>query len=492
LSRCGLDICEAARVSLHSVSDTSVVVIGGGVSGLAAAWRLVQRAPGVRVTVLEQSDRVGGDLRTEVLDADSGLVVDVGAEAMLARRPEAVELVEEVGLGDDLVHPATTRAAIWSRGALQPMPAGTVMGVPGDPSSLAGVLTPEEIAVVAREPALPAPPTHGDVDVASFVAGRMGQAVVDRLVEPLLGGVYAGHSARLSLQATVPVLWPAAVHGQSLLDTVRQHGVSSGSAGTAAGSSAAPVFAGIRGGVGRLVDALRDRLTEAGAEVRTGACAQVLRAGSMSGWEVELGPAGRGETLHADAVVVALPARRAGRLLGEVSPDAGRLLGDVPTASMAVATFLLPGSVLDGHELSGVLVPPVEGLLVKGATFSSRKWEWVHEAAGGQAVVRASIGRAGDEAELQVPDEELLKRAADELSQILRRPMPVRASLLTRWGGALPQYEVGHVDRVEQVRGAVGELRGLAVAGATYDGVGIPACVASADVAVEKVLADLG
>ncbi|GAB2679409.1 protoporphyrinogen oxidase [Thalassiella azotivora] len=468
----------------------TVVVVGAGVTGLATAWRLHRSDPDCRVVVLEQADRVGGALLRGQVDPDLGLVADLGAEALLARRPEAVDLVREVGLGDDLVHPATSRAAIWSRGRLHPMPSGTHMGVPGDPQALRGLLTDEEVARAAAEPALPAVPvTGGDVDVASFVAARVGPAVVERLVEPLLGGVYAGHASRLSLRATVPVLWPAALHGSSLLDTVRQH---TQGAGTAAGAGAgAPVFAGIRGGVARLVEGLRDRLAEGGVEVRTRACVQRLQR-SGDRWRLELGPAGRGPVLQADAVVLTVPAPRAARLLADAVPAAAAELGEVRTASMAVGTFVLPASVLDGLDVSGFLVPPVEGRLVKAATFSTRKWDWLRQDAGGRAVVRVSVGRADEEEQLQRPDAELLDAAAADLGEMLRRPVPYRSAVLTRWGGALPQYDVGHVDRVERARAAVAAHGGLAVAGASYDGVGVPACVAGADAAARTVLAALG
>jgi protoporphyrinogen/coproporphyrinogen III oxidase len=467
----------------------TVAVVGAGITGLATAWRLQRTAPGVRVLVLEQAARHGGALLAQALDVEGTVRADVGAEAMLARRPEAIALAEEVGLGEDLLHPATTRAAIYSRGSLHPMPRGTVMGVPGDPQALRGLLTEQEVARVAAEPALPAAPVTADVDVAGFVAGRMGAAVVERLVEPLLGGVYAGRADHLSLKATVPALWPAAMRGGSLLEEVRRQ---VGGSGTAVGSgSGAPVFAGIRGGVARLADRLRERLQERGVQVRTRACVQALRP-DAGGWQLELGPAGRGAVLRADAVVLALPAGRAGRLLTGVAPQAAVELAGIRTASLAIGSFVVPASVLDGLHVSGFLVPPAEGRLVKAATFSSLKWEWLTATASGKAVVRVSIGRAGEERALQLPDAELLRAAAADLEDLLDRPVPVDSSVLTRWGGALPQYEVGHVERVERIRAAIAEQPRLAVAGASYDGVGIPACIVSADAAASAVLAALG
>jgi oxygen-dependent protoporphyrinogen oxidase len=466
-----------------------VAVVGAGVSGLAAAWRLARSPGGPRVVVLEQAGRTGGVLlRRPVPGAPVPLVVDVGAEALLARRPEAVRLAREVGLGDALEHPATTRAAIFSRGALHPMPAGTLMGVPGDPESLRGLLTDEEVARAAAEPARDWSPLPGDVDVAGWVGGRVGAAVVDRLVEPLLGGVYAGHADRLSLRATVPALWPVAESGASVVEAVAART----GAGTAAGG---PVFAGIRGGVARLAEALTVRLAEAGAQVRTGTCVQQLSPRAGGGWRLRLGPAAAPERLDVDGVVLALPAGRSARLLHGVVPDGAAALGEVRTASMALATVVLPGDALDGlgdgEPLSGVLVPPAEGRLVKAMTFSTSKWAWVREAARGHAVVRLSVGRAGEERVLQRGDEDLLAAAVADAGELLGRPLQPLAGMVTRWGGGLPQYAVGHVDLVERVRSAVAEHAGLAVAGAAFDGLGVPACIASGEAAADRVLAGL-
>ena len=467
-------------------SRAPVVVVGGGISGLVAAYRLATSPHAPPVVLLEQAPTTGGALRRQSFVVDAAEIhLDVGAEALLARRPEATDLLREVGLGDDLVHPVTSRAAIWSRGALHPMPAGTVMGVPGDVEALRGLLSGDEVATVAAESGATHAPVAGDVDVASWVAGRVGQAVVDRLVEPLLGGVYAGHASRLSLRATVPALWPVARDGTGLLEAVR----ASKPPGTAAGADAAPVFAGVRGGVARLAETLHAHLVDRGVEVRTGACVQrVERRGDR--WVLHLGPAGRGGVVEAAGIVLAMPAQRAARLLEAELPSGATLLAGVTTSSMALCTVVTEAGTLDGLDLSGVLVPPVEDRPVKAVTFSSRKWAWVTEAAGGRDVLRMSVGRAGEERLLQRPDDELLALAVRDLEQMLDRPVSVAASAVTRWGGALPQYEVGHVDRVAQVREQVSLLPALAVAGSTYDGIGVPACIASAERAVAEVLAD--
>src|SRR4051812_30583660 len=181
-----------------------VVVIGGGIAGLAAAHRLLDR--GVRVTVLEASDRVGGKLLPGEI---AGTRVDLGAESMLARRPEAVTLAREAGLGDRLQAPATATASIWTRRALRPMPKGHVMGVPGTAAALSGVLSDEGLARIERDADLPRTEVGDDVAVGEYVAARLGREVVDRLVEPLLGGVYAGDAYRISMRPAGPPPFPA-------------------------------------------------------------------------------------------------------------------------------------------------------------------------------------------------------------------------------------------------------------------------------------------
>jgi protoporphyrinogen/coproporphyrinogen III oxidase len=460
----------------------SVVVVGAGIAGLSAAWRLVREAPGTRVVVLEAAGRVGGKLALAELD---GLVVDVGAESLLARRPEGVDLARDVGLGDDLTAPRPVGARLLSRGVLHPLPAGTLMGVPSSGPSVEGLLTSREAALVDDEPVRRHEPVGADVDVASFVSARVGQAVVDRMVEPLLGGVYAGHAGRLSLRATVPPLWEAAVTGRSVVETAAR-------AARAGAATQAPVFAGVRGGVGRLPLAVADALSARGVEVRTGATVRRLER-RPAGWRVVVGPTTDEQAVDVDAVVVATPAAPTSRLLADVAPAAAAALREVEYASIGIVTLVLPRAGLPASLAgTGFLVPPVEGRYVKAATFSSAKWAWLDDVAADRVVVRASVGRHREERDLQADDGEVVGRAVADLGDVLGAPLPPPvASGLTRWGGGLPQYAVGHVDRADLVRREVAREPGLAVAGAAYDGVGVPACVASGTRAATEVLTHL-
>lgn len=464
------------------MSRARVVVIGGGIAGLAAAWELTQRLPGERVVVLDAADRPGGKLRLERV---AGTLVDVGAESMLARRPEGLALVEEIGAGALLTHPVTTAAGVWSRGSLHPLPKGTLMGISGDPVSARGLLTDDEVARAADELPWPAGALAADVAVGDYVGSRLGRAVVDRLVEPLLGGVYAGHADRLSLQACVPSLFEVARSAGSLTAAAR----AAAAAGTA---NTTPVFAGLVGGMGRLPELLCAGLRERGVQIRSGVIARELHARPRGGWAVVTGPRPDPQTLEADAVVLAVPAAPASRLLRTHAPAAAEELAAVEYASMAIVTLAVAKDGLGELPGSGFLVPPVDGRGIKASTFTSAKWEWAASASDEAFFLRASVGRAREEADLQRPDQDLVALAVREVGEALGRPLTqVVDAHVKRWGGGLPQYAVGHVERIARVQAATQALPGLELAGAAYAGVGIPACIGSGRAAAEAVATHL-
>ncbi|MGX1272972.1 protoporphyrinogen oxidase [Streptomyces phaeoluteigriseus] len=453
-----------------------VVVVGAGVAGLAAAHRLLDR--GARVTVLEASDRVGGKLLPGEI---AGVRVDLGAESMLARRPEAVALAREVGLADRLRPPATATASIWTRGALRPMPKGHVMGVPGTASALAGVLSDEGLARIAYDADLAPTEIGEDVAVGAFVAARLGREVVDRLVEPLLGGVYAGDAYRLSMRSAVPQLFQAARTHRSLTEAVRDI-----QAKAAANQQTGPVFMGIEGGVGSLPLAVAASVEARGGEIRTRTPVTGLRREPAGGWRVTVGD----QPLHADGVVLATPAPVAAALLAAEAPEAAAELRTVEYASMALITLAYRRSAAALPDGSGFLVPPVDGRTIKASTFASQKWGWIADEDPDVAVLRTSVGRHGETAVLERSDAELVDVSRRDLKAATGLDATPLETRVTRWTDGLPQYPVGHHARVARIRGHVGKLPGLAVCGAPYDGVGIPACVASAYAAVDQVGGD--
>ncbi|HEV7203120.1 MAG TPA: protoporphyrinogen oxidase [Jatrophihabitans sp.] len=450
-----------------------LVVVGGGIAGLTAAWTAA--GAGVDVVLLEAAPTVGGKLKVAEL---AGVPVDIGAEAVLTVRPEGVALLEGAGLAGERIAPLTTSARVRAGGRSHALPARTMMGIPGDVEAVreSGVLSDAGLAALAAEPELPPlPPSTDDVAVGALVRSRMGDEVADRLVEPLLGGVYAGRADDLSLRATIPALAARLAGGGSLLDTARALAGGTGTRAPSAGS----IFTTLRGGLGRLPTTLAATGSFA---VRTSTTVRAIRR-IPTGFAVECGAVPVAEQLEADAVVVAVPASKAARLLQGIAPVAAAELGGIDSASMAVLSFAFTGVALP--EGSGLLVGAGERLAVKAVTLSSQKWPIE---SGGLTLLRASVGRAGEALALQMDDAELLTLARRELRALLGITAEPVDSLVTRWGGGLPQYGVGHVERVERIRSSVAEVPGLAVCGAAYDGVGIPACIASAQAAVARVL----
>lgn len=447
-----------------------VVVVGGGVAGVAAARRASDS--GADVVLVERSEVLGGKLRTHEVD---GLTLEAGAESLLTRRPEALLAVEAAGLGDRLVSPSTSGAGVWT-GALHPLPKEQLLGIPCDVSDpdLRGLLGDAAVDRLAREPQLRELPS--DITVGGLVMQQLGRAVVDLLVEPLLGGVYAGRADDISLDAALP----------GLLDRVRTSGslVQAAADLRAASASDRPAFASLRGGLGALPEAL---LHGTPVHVRRNTSAVALTP-EDEGWRVTTAD---GAVLDADAVILALPGYAVAPLLAEHAPRASSMAADLGYASVALVTAVFDGTAVRG-ELSGTgfLVPPVTGRLTKAATFVSRKWQWVREAAPEREVLRFSVGRAGDERALEGTDDDLADAVIAEVSPLLALTAPPRATRVTRWPRSLPQYRVGHRAVVSQARASL--PAGLAVCGAAWDGVGIPACIASGWEAADHLLQPSG
>jgi protoporphyrinogen/coproporphyrinogen III oxidase len=418
--------------------------------------------------------------------------MDEGAEALLARRPEGVELITAVGLGRDLVPAGVTSSAIYTRGAMRSLPRRQFMGVPADLDELSatGVVSPEGVARARDES--PRPGEAGDVSVTEYIGSRLGAEVVDRLVDPLLGGVYAGRSEDLSFVATLAPLAAATPRhatltgaAASLLPPAGGPSAGGGPSGRALGKPA-PVFVSLTTGIGALPEAVAKA---SGADVRTNAMVRELRR-TATGWRLTVGSAADPEYLDADAVILATPAAPAARLLKDSAGEAAARLAEIPYASMAIVTLAFRAEDFPAQQRSGYLVPAVDGRAVKAATFSTVKWP--HLAAKAPVhIVRCSVGRSGDVAVLQRDDEDLAALAAADLGGAIGITAAPVARRVTRWGGGLPQYNVGHLDRVAAIRAAVAGQPGLAVAGAAYDGVGIPACVSTAKSAAAQVLAYL-
>lgn len=458
-----------------------VVVVGGGISGLATAWYLRSGASGVvpDVALLEASGRLGGKIRTDEM---AGVPVEAGPDTFLARVPWAIDLCRELGLGDDLVAPATTKAYVLAGGRLRVLPRDHVLGVPLSARQLqrSKILTPAGLARAGLDLVLPRQPRPPDPSVAQVIGERFGPQLLDRLVEPLVGGINAGRADRLSMAATARPLAQAASRHRSLVVGLRAERRRSP-------PPTGPVFLGVGGGLERLVDRLAAHLEPADVRVDTPVAAVEKDAGGAVQVHLEA-PAADGSTVvEADAVVLATPAFVTARLLENAAATAAGALEEIRYASVAVATLAYrpPGtpSYLDG---SGFLVPRTEGRLMTACTWSTSKWPELRR--GGHILVRASAGRVDDERALELDDGELVKRFHAELSQIIGVDEPPVLSSVSRWPRSFPQYEVGHEDRVERVRAGLSTVPGVFVTGATYRGLGIASCIQQAEHTAGEVL----
>lgn len=448
----------------------SVLIVGGGIAGLSAALRLRDTlGDAVDITMVERGDRLGGKLATGEF---AGSPVETGAETFLVRRPEAVKLVERVGLTDRLRHPAPVSAGLVIDGRLIDMPRGTMMGIPADPAGVAEVVTPAALARMAAEPDAGKPllGPGEDISVGRLVRDRLGDEITDRLVDPLLGGVYAGRADDLSLEVTIPALAKAVRTHTRLIDAVASL------MPPPTTTTPAPVFGTLEGGLSTLVDAVAEA---AAADIRLGLPVRRLER-LATGWRAEVGSTRDPYHLTADAVVLALPAAPAARLLDDVDSTVAALVGELDYASLGLVSLAIPDAELP--ERSGFLVPATEGMTIKAATFFTKKWPHLTSPL---SILRASIGRYGDTEALRRDDRALIDLTHWELSQVLGDDLPrPSAATVRRWGGALPQYRPGHRERMIRARELLAG-QPIALAGAAFDGVGIPACVASGEAAAE-------
>ncbi len=449
-------------------SGPAYAVVGGGISGLAAAHR-IRGAVGedATITVFDPADRLGGVLRTETL---CGQPVDVGAEAFLARRPEMPALLAELGLADRQITPTGVRTGIYSGARLHPLPSGAVNGIPGSAASLSGLVDRATVARIAAEPDRILEWRRGaDPAVGALVAERFGEQVVARSVDPMLSGVYAGSAGTIGLRSAVPLVAAALDAGaDSLTAAVRR---------VLPVSSGGPVFGAVDGGYRVLLEELARRSRF--RWVQEAVCAITADGAD---WVVADTTGG---TTRVDGVVLALPAPRTAGLLGDIAPRAAAAAARVPVASVVVLAMAVPAGTPFPPQ-SGVLVSSGEDLHSKAITLSTRKWG----SRGGAELLRLSFGRFGDDIARASSDEQLRGWAAGDLETVFGIRVEPLEVLVRRWIDALPQYGPGHGALVAEIR--TGLPAGLAVTGNFLDGVGVPACIAAAGRAADKLFAETG
>jgi protoporphyrinogen/coproporphyrinogen III oxidase len=452
-----------------------VVVVGAGISGMVAAYRLTRTHNGegpLDVLVLEATDQAGGKLRTIRLD---GIRVEAGADSFVVRKPWAVELCKELGLGGELIRPGAEDAFVWAGGRMVPFPQPAAFGIP---TTAGGMLRWPGLPLRSRIRAAAdlyrgLTGETGDQSLGSLIRHRMGPKALHVLVGPLLAGIHAGDPDRMSLLATFPELRTWERGHDSLIRGARAAWKASTK------GDRTPLFASLWGGLSGLTAALERALGEdsvwLGCPVE-----RIERAGS--GYRVHA----RGEPLTADAVVLAVPAFEASRALAAVSAAAAAELAAIPYGSTAAVFLVYPkGELPDG---TGFVVPLGERTMT-ACTFLSAKWP--REEHAGRVILRCFVGSAGRERDLECSDDDLVQAVAGEAEQALELTGPPSAWRVVRWPRAMPQYEVGHLERVERIDDALAATPGLFVTGSAYRGVGIADCVRQGDEAAQRVLSHL-
>jgi len=445
--------------------SSTYCVVGGGISGLTAAYRLrVAAGPDATITVFDPADRLGGVLRTETV---GGMSMDVGAEAFITRRPEVPALLAELGLTGRQVASAGARPLIYSQGRLHPLPTGTLQGVPAHADSVAGLVDAETLARIADEHRRAFSWRPGaDPSVADLVGDRFGAQVVTRSVEPLLTGVYAGSAAAIGVRSALPGLTAALDRGaRNLTEAVRN---------ALPPPQPGPAFGALDGGYAVLIEELARRAGMRWAQV---GITRLLR--SARGWELV---DDEGEHWTADAVVLAVPAPRLARLVEPVAPRTAAAARRIEVASTALVALALPGGT-PLPDQSGVLVATGEPLHTKAITLTSRKWA----RRGNVELVRFSYGRHGDDLARSVGDDELLNWSLEDLQNVFGIAADPVDHRVQRWIDAMPQYGPGHADLVAELRAGLPPT--LAVAGGYLDGIGVPACVGSGAKAAARLMA---
>lgn len=452
----------------NNAKQSDYIVIGGGISGLAAAYRLRRLRPEAQVTLLEADARVGGKLVTERVD---GFVIEGSADSFLSRKPRAIALVEELGLADHVQGriPEHRKTYVQRHGALHRLPEGLSGLIPTDLAALqeSTLLSAAAVARIAREPHIPPRTDDGDESVAAFVTRRLGQEAFEDLIEPLLAGIYGGRADLLSVQAVFPQLRRLEQQHGSLLRGL--------AAQPAPAAATYPPFVSLRGGLQTLVDALAAHIGRTNLHCAT-PVTQLER--HADGWRVD--------DRRADAVVVALPATAAARLLAPVDAALAAQLGGIDHSAAALVTLAYPAAAiarpLDGY---GYIVPRAEGKAILACTWTSNKWDG--RAPGGSVLLRVFIGRYGDDV-TRFADARLLAMAQEEVTALFGISAEPTLTRIHRWPNAIPQYTLGHRERLAAIYARVAQLPGLALAGAYFTGVGIPDCIASGEQAAHAVV----
>ncbi|MBH0201115.1 MAG: protoporphyrinogen oxidase [Nitrospira sp.] len=471
----------------------TVVIVGGGISGLATAFSLQEQATKadltLRCTILESGSDWGGKIVTHRVGE---IITEAGPDSFLSQKQAGLDLCTKLGLADQLINTNETgkKACVLYGGRLHDLPEGLLSFIPKQLGAFlhSGLLSWTGLARMGLEFAVPPGSPRDDESLASFLRRRFGVQAFERVLEPLMAGIYAGDAEQMSLRATFP----------RFFELEQQHG-SIVRGMMAAKKSAVPMstgrprrtmFVSLKHGLGDLVTALTNRLAQQGAELRVGARVEAIRVRSheLGRWMYDL-ILHDGSALSAEGVVLATPAYVSAELLRPLTPIAGGLLDMIPYASTATVAMAFPRTMTSAIDGFGFIVPRTEQRDVIAATWTSLKWP--HRAPADQLLARCYIGGVGREDILQLDDETLVAKVREELAAVCGIKGEPRYTEVNRWWKAMPQYTLGHLDRLTQLDAAVSRYPGLVLTGAGYRGVGIPDCIRDGAAAAERVMQDV-
>jgi len=468
----------------HSTSPQRIAVIGAGISGLAAAHRITELAPGCEIRLFERQNRLGGVLATV---HENGYQVELSADNFITTQPWGLDLVGRLGLKDRLVqtNPACRRTFVMRRKRLYSLPDGFLMMAPTKmwPMAVTPVLSPLGKLRAGLEYLLPPSRDDADESMAGFVRRRLGREVFERLVEPLVSGVYAADMEKLSLLATLPRFREMERQHGSLIRAMRRQMKLQRKAGKHVDESGArySMFVTLADGLSSLIDTLAARLPA--GTVRLGTSVEKIAPVDGS-WQVT---AARSQPETFDAVILATPSHVAGALLKPIDEPLSRDLAGIQHEGTAIVTMAFEDSQV-AHPMNGAgfVVPGIEGSPILAGSFSSRKY--LHRAPDGKTLIRAFVGGARAPEMAEMPDEKLVPLVLAELRDVLRISGDPIYQITAHWPGTMPQYHVGHLDLVARINTRCHAIPGLALAGNAYDGVGIPACIHSGELTAERLL----
>jgi len=473
-----------------------LTIIGGGIAGLAAAYYASKQTDSpVEITLLEQADYWGGKLITDrVPYGDDQFVIEGGPDTFVVTKPWGVRLCKELGLSERLrgTNPETKKTYILKNDKLHELPGGLTMMIPTEfgPMIRTGLLSWPAKARMGMDFFLPTASENGDETMGEFISRRLGRAAYESLIEPLMSGIYAGDGDKLSLQATLPYLrdlevkYGGLVKGALAVRKERAQKTKANSNSPSSTPGSRSIFLTPLTGLAEIVETLVEKLIISGVNLRLGSHVETLEQSPDQPWKVTLDS---GEQLEADAVILATPAYVSGALIEDFAPELAAELSAIEYISTATVTLAFRESdlprPLDGY---GYVIPRCEGRKALACTWTSTKFP--HRAPEGYALVRVFVGRAGQENQITWDVKALLSIAREELELTLSITADPLLTRIYQWEKAMPQYNLGHPERLERINVALEDIPGLALAGNGYRGIGIPDCIHSGEMAAERVL----